>query len=221
MNLGRFYCELIDRLLLIIPEFTVVIDGHNSNPAKPTGVAFRSTIGKSALDLEQEIVKQIRSFATDRPVTVVDCVGAYMPINLFWINRSSFFVAPWGAGLAKYRWICNKPGFVFSSRLNLRRSHGLGIYHWNFCMEDPAPMEFVNADHVIDLPVSPSEMAEISRGETTEPLQGHNSVCFELVTGNVLDRIVEVFRQWTEGGMEDKGRRLFTDRTAHAPSRRA
>ena len=34
----------------------------------------------------------------------------------------------WGAGLAKYRWVCNKPGLLLTGEWNLRHREDLHIY---------------------------------------------------------------------------------------------
>ena len=195
VDLGSFYCQIIERLLSVVTRLTIVIDGHNSQPGRRMGIPFRSAIGGPAMDKENEIVNQIGNCFAGRPVTIVNCVGSTMLVNLFWINRASLFVAPWGAGLAKYRWVCNKAGFVFSSRINLLFSQGLEIYHSSNCMEDPAPIEFIDPKNVIDLPKYPREFAEARDVEAGRGLHHHSTVCFDILSLPVLDDITELFQK--------------------------
>lgn len=195
VHLGQFYCKVLERLLQHTPLLTVVIDGHNSQPGGSPGRTLLSLNvgGWSPLELEQAIVEEIRAFANGRDVRVVSCVGSPMLLNLYWINRSIMFVAPWGAGLAKYRWVCNKPGVVFSSKVNLRYSKGLGIYHEKIHMEDPTPLHFVDPEWVIDIPTHPAQVAEAKEAKERGELPGISTVCFEFIDDSVLDLISSVF----------------------------
>jgi hypothetical protein len=74
---------------------------------------------------------------------------------LFWSRHARYFVAIWGAGLAKYRWLTNRPGLVVSSRWNLLHREDLHIYDSADYMEDPAPIEFIDAGLVHDMPDAP------------------------------------------------------------------
>ncbi len=58
----------------------------------------------------------------------------------------------WGAGLAKYRWICNKPGFVITSHWNLTQRPDLNIYDHPGLMENPSPMYWLEPEMVTDCP---------------------------------------------------------------------
>ncbi|MBE7210060.1 MAG: hypothetical protein INR65_03505, partial [Gluconacetobacter diazotrophicus] len=50
-------------------------------------------------------------------------------ISVLWCRRADAFLAPWGAALCKYRWICDTPGYAVTSRWNLEHRHDLRIYH--------------------------------------------------------------------------------------------
>ncbi len=142
------------------------------------------------------MVAEIRSAIAGRSVHIIDCVGSSMRLNLFWIDRASMFVCPWGAGLVKYRWVCNKLGFVFSSRNNLTQPHHLPIYHLPQFMEDPTELEFADPAHVTDLRL-PGEILDSNGRDLHEQRGGLSAVNFTLDSGPVLDRIAALFLQQT------------------------
>nr|WP_321986423.1 hypothetical protein [uncultured Lichenicoccus sp.] len=56
----------------------------------------------------------------------------------------------WGAGLAKYRWVCNRPGLVLSNRWNLLHRQDLGIYDQPRYQEGGTALRFVDATCITD-----------------------------------------------------------------------
>ena len=156
VDLGSFYQLCIDHILNEYPESRFILDGHNV--AGAGGAKFRSH-GERAEDLpvleqtEQDILKMLQGrFGHD---IVVSSVGLTIAESLQLINHSDFFISPWGAGLAKYRWICNKPGFIFTSEWNLTHRGELRIYDHSDMMEDPSPATWIDAALVTDRPDSP------------------------------------------------------------------
>jgi hypothetical protein len=77
-----------------------------------------------------------------------------MSESIHWCNRSDFFITPWGAGLAKYRWVCNRPGLVLASPRFLREAgeQTVHLYDSPEFMEDPSRLEFVASTDVQDEP---------------------------------------------------------------------
>jgi hypothetical protein len=195
-DLAGFYCEVIDRLLQDVPALAVVIDGLNTRPWAGTSTPYRVSIpqhgDRDFLTEERQAVARIHAHVAGRPVTVVDCVGTLMRPNLFWIDRAQMFVAPWGAGLVKYRWVCNKPGVVFSSRGNLSQPHHLPIYHLPQFMEDPAEIEYVSPDAVTDLHPPGTELD--AEGRDGALRHGALSpVNFMLDSARVIEQIAAMF----------------------------
>ena len=204
-DLGGFYARVIRHLLHQTPRLakrlTVVIDGLNARPGR-AGVPFRVFSGSDApTDLyarEKSLVAQLRADTASLPVDIIDCVGVGMRINLFWIDRAQMFIAPWGAGLVKYRWVCNKPGFVFSSRNNLTQPHHLPIYHLPLFMDDPAPIEFVDPAYVTDLR-APGELLDADGRDAQEQRGGLSAVNFTFDDPPVLAAIAELFQRTSIG----------------------
>ncbi len=99
-------------------------------------------------EVEQALVQHVRNaFAGDPNVAVISTVGAPVTASVFWCRRAAFFVTPWGAGLAKYRWICNQRGLVVAGE---RFFHFAGhktvhLYDLADYMEAPTPLDFISA----------------------------------------------------------------------------
>jgi hypothetical protein len=96
------------------------------------------------LDVEQELCGQVIESARGKPILVTATTGQPVATSLAWINAADCFIAIWGAGLAKYRWIGNKPGLVLTSHAHLLHSADLQIYSSRQYMEHPSPVVFID-----------------------------------------------------------------------------
>lgn len=150
-----FYCKLIDLIHAKFGRFAVVIDGLNASPGAPLGESFRVlATSKTVTDpllAEQEIASMIQAHCSSRGMTAVNCVGTSMKIDLHWIRRACFFVAPWGGGYAKYRWIMNIPGYALTNAHNLREPFILSIYHSEQFMEAGTPLYYPDPAWITDI----------------------------------------------------------------------
>ncbi len=150
-TLGR----LVDFLAARHPGLAVVFDGHNTRgegEAVPLGSHDEEAARRRPIDVERELVADLRAAHAGQPVTILDTIGAAMSTSLAWTAASDGFVSIWGASLAKYRWVCNAPGFVLSNRTNLLHRDALHIYSAPRFMEDPTPLVFVDPGLVTDEP---------------------------------------------------------------------
>jgi len=152
------FCErLLDFLIKTYARMTIVIDGHNSRYGS-TDQCYLSH-GEFSTDksvkIELGIVSVLQQRAAATGIHVVSTIGLPLANSLIWGIHSDVFITPWGAGLAKYRWICNKPGLVLTSRWNLQNLGGFRIYDDPRCLEDSAPMEFIDPTAVQDRPEAP------------------------------------------------------------------
>jgi hypothetical protein len=151
--LDRFVAFVADRH----PGAVIVFDGHNSvaggSSGKPAGI-IRShgerAGGPQPIEVERSLVAAVRDDARTLDVTVADTIGQPIASSIGWCDAADCFVSIWGASLAKYRWVCNRPGFVMTSRANLAERTDLHIYDAPRYIEDPTPMQFVSADAVTD-----------------------------------------------------------------------
>ncbi len=143
---------LIDVVIDACPDAVIVIDGQNADPD-----AVYDSWGDSAapenrfLRQEIDIARELAEHAAARGVTLINVIGRPIAESVLWCDAADFFVAPWGAALAKYRWICSKPGLVVTGRWNLLHRSDLAIYHGEAFNERPAAMWFNEAGTVEDV----------------------------------------------------------------------
>lgn len=153
------FCErLVAFLEKLSDPITLVIDGHNSRSSVPDQIIRshgETDTAHSPMMVELEIVSTLKRAAQRSNVSVVSAIGAPLSHSLIWGYHSDFFVTLWGAGLAKYRWVCNKPGLVITSQYNLQNLGDLHIYDDPRCQEDPAPIDFIDPSAVFDRPDAP------------------------------------------------------------------
>ena len=156
-DIAGFMTIAIDHLVARLGRVAIVLDGTNNRLGLDVTTSYASFGPRGAdepLIEELRIALELRRrYGGVRDVEIVGTVGAPLACGLFWAARSRFFVAPWGAALAKYRRVCNRPGLVVTNRFNIGTPVGdLPIYHDPRFMEAPSPMRFVALDHVADAP---------------------------------------------------------------------
>ena len=140
---------LIRRLGRDVPRCTVVLDGLNDPLDRGGSVAPELATGS---ELAQELVigRGLARVADEAGLQFVDLVNRSALCSVLWCSQADMFVAPLGAALAKYRWICNTPGLVLSSRWNLQNRGDLRIYDAPAALENSSEMAFVPLEHVRD-----------------------------------------------------------------------
>ena len=146
--------RVIEQLSRRLGPIAVVIDGINArlhgDPSTDYGTFGPRGPRPPVLD-ELQIVIELRRHFHEDDVTLINMVGAPIARSLFWAQQALCFVSLWGAGLAKYRWIANKPGLVLTNRINLDHPDGsVRIYHAPDLMEAPTALDFIAAEHVTD-----------------------------------------------------------------------
>ena len=151
-----FFADVIGTLRQF-GKLAVVFDGHNGILGDEGRRTYESHMEDEAVkapaEVEADVVRAIRDrYDGDSGITVVSTVGAPMSASIYWCNRAAFFVTPWGAGLAKYRWVCNRPGLVVAGQRFLRHAgeETIHLYDSDEIMEAPTPLSFVTEDEVID-----------------------------------------------------------------------
>lgn len=164
--LRHFVAFVADRY----PGALIVFDGHNAAGEqaddKVIGSHGEGFAGRSPVSVEHELVSGLRTAFSERPVTILDTIGAPISASIAWATASDCFVSIWGASLAKYRWVCNAPGYVLTSRANLLQRGDLHIYDDPAYMQDPSPLVFPDPDLITDepeaaqlVPVAPGDWA--------------------------------------------------------------
>jgi hypothetical protein len=113
------YNEVIESILNNHPTAGFIIDGMNSIKTE-----VHSSHANIDMDEEVNIANKLRM---DRS-NVISLIGESVNHSLVWGEIADCFVSPWGAGLAKYKWVNNIKGVVFSSRCVLEEKNDLHIY---------------------------------------------------------------------------------------------
>ena len=167
VDITGFFRDVIRLVAQVWPGAILVIDGHNVREtgrvdgAPPDGAPQpevvieshgESLAVRSPLAIEREIAAELRAIGAGLDVTIVDTLGSGMATSLAWALSCDCFLSIWGASLAKFRWVCNKPGLVVSSQANLLHRDDLHIYDSPQYMETPTPLLFADPAAVVDDP---------------------------------------------------------------------
>jgi hypothetical protein len=122
------------------PNIGYILDGLNVD----NEVLKSSTHIYMSLEEERALAKSIID-KLDDAVTVFNSIGSSIEESIVLCEFCDAFIAPIGAGMAKYRWIANKPGVAFSNEASRRQPWGT-LY--NRHRDDPVPSRFVSEDAI-------------------------------------------------------------------------
>lgn len=153
-NTPEIYKAVISGLKEKIGDFGVIIDGLNSasgTMAKPFRVFFAGEELSDPFDLENRTAEDIRSFCSQINIPCISLVGTTMDMCMNFVSRANFFVAPWGGGFAKYKWVSNIPGYAHCSAHNLRLPFILSIYDSEIFTEGSSPLFYPSEELIIDI----------------------------------------------------------------------
>ncbi len=98
------------------PGLVAVLDGMNAFNHEGTSHALMS------LEAEQALAGRLAA-RLEGHVRVVDTIGCPLTESLMYCEAVDAYVAPVGAGMAKVRWIANKPGLAYSNTTMLAPGH--------------------------------------------------------------------------------------------------
>ena len=160
-ELKEFCVALVGHLASTVGVATLVVDGHNSRPESPDQLIWSHEevrAAKPPILIEHEIVRAMSEASVGTSIGVISTIGKPIAHSLIWCRASKFFVALWGAGLAKYRWVCNKPGLIITNEYNITSigiTNTMTIYSDPQFMEDPTLVKFIDKAAVTDLPGAP------------------------------------------------------------------
>ena len=146
------FCEqLIAILQQELGKVVVIVDGQNcSESGFRYRVTFQDAAAESLFDIETRIARRLSDrFAGHPDVVILSTIGLPVGASIALGNKADFFVTPWGAGLAKYRWISNLPGLALAGPSCVRHQP-VHLYDDPYFIEDPAPMYFMDPKDVED-----------------------------------------------------------------------
>jgi len=157
--------DSIEHLRQRLGRVVVVLDGHNAR-LHHDPVSQYDSFGQEGHEppvfAELHLALQVRRRFENTGVEIVNLCGSTMARSLFWSERADFFVAFWGAGLSKYRWVCNRPGLVLSNQWNLSQRGDIDIYHAPRYQEGGSAIRFIDAASIADLPQAPVLFAPVA-----------------------------------------------------------
>ena len=135
------YARLVNELARHHPRLGIVIDGLNA------AVTREGTHGQMSLQEEQAVAGAIIEACPG--VAFLNSLGCLPQESIMLAVAIDAFVAPVGAGLAKTRWVANKPGVAFSNETFMRDGHYDG-HLYSFFREGGVPMDYVGRSDVAD-----------------------------------------------------------------------
>ncbi|WP_117190671.1 hypothetical protein [Rhizobium terrae] len=148
IDLDKFCLDFLELCEKDFPGCVIVLDGHNSQGGEGEKSIIHShgqwSARRAPIDVEREIVLAMQDRAQHSSVHIISTIGQTIDHSLFWSLNADRFITIWGAGLAKYRWVANRPGLVISSRWNLTYRADLRIYSSERYMEDPEEIDFAD-----------------------------------------------------------------------------
>lgn len=150
--------RLLTRIATRYPGFIAILEGHNTRAG--AGGDMIESHGESAapeqpVHVERQLAHQLRQRLASVDVQIHDTIGQPMSNSLVLSVASDCFFAVWGACLAKFRWVANKPGVAITSQTNIHHRGDLLIYHTSENMEAPTRMVIPRPEWVRDLPTAP------------------------------------------------------------------
>ena len=166
-DMEGFAGRLIRMLIEELGAVTIVIDGHNGigGESGATYASFGDTLtgGSTFMQREVEIASALARDFANSPATIIDNIARPIQESVIWCSEADLFVAPWGAALAKYRWLCNTPGLTTIGRWNLEHRNDVSIYHHPGAMEAPTPLVLNDAEAAEDVAGPDATESEHSR----------------------------------------------------------
>ncbi|QGM98821.1 hypothetical protein [Methylocystis parvus] len=131
------------------PKVGFLIDGLSAG--KTMGWTHSLMSVDEEVTLARALVEDISQFAP-----CLSLVGETMEESVVGVDLCDFFVAPAGSGLAKSKWISNKPGVVVSNRSVLDRSDpdGWAVRVFEEKRDQIIPSVFLDKDDVVDVACS-------------------------------------------------------------------
>lgn len=148
VDITGFYTRLIAFILAETGGAAIALCGHTGEYVAPHALGAK----RSPLEVHSEITAELVRTLEQPNLELINASGTGMRRTIFWCYHAHFTVGSWGAGLATYRWVCNKPGLVLAGPWNLRNNPDLPIYHAPEFMEDPSELRFLAEEHVKDAP---------------------------------------------------------------------
>ncbi|MCK2086759.1 hypothetical protein MXC99_00935 [Thauera aromatica] len=167
-GLAELACYLAGR----IPKLTIIIDGHDRILGRKAVSYGEQRTNGGLVEQEKGVVQAIgTALAAQRhggSVRVVDAVDMELSSTMAWILSADCFVAPWGAGLTKYKWVANLDGVIFSNREVVEKKSDLKIYESPNVREGATECIYLPVQYVVEQPSASSPITVAGEGGIRE-----------------------------------------------------
>jgi hypothetical protein len=158
------YKALIRALMADGGRYHIIFDGHNyiGNDSAALMNSHMETVikgEKTIAEIEKQKVKKLLAWYGSElrslnkrgalgamdvpPVTVQSLVPCPVGDSIIAALRCDYFITHWGAGLAKYKWLTNSRGGVFSSHDVIKYKYDVRIYDSEIYLEDAVALDFM------------------------------------------------------------------------------
>lgn len=131
------------------PSIGFILDGINSGVSQGWTHAFMSV--QEEIDMAQSIIDRL-----DPDVMVLNSINCSGAESIVLSQMADAFIAPVGAGMAKYRWIANLPGVAYSNRIFSADDHLHG-HLYDYYREHARAARHLPAELVKDIAVAGME----------------------------------------------------------------
>lgn len=139
------FVNIIKSLSEQFPGVGFILDGMTT-----TDVSGESTHDYMDVSGEMALAQRIIS-ELDPDARVINLVGTALKDSIVACGEIDAFIAPWGTGMTKYKWIANKPGIAFGNRLPDDAVHaGIGIRVFDGFRENIIKAVDIPAEHISD-----------------------------------------------------------------------
>ena len=157
---NRYPINYIDFIVLLAEKLVektnlnihLLIDGHNVDGDKSIRSINQGTIDIEEREIEffNKLTLKVNASPQSSRIVLVKNIGFSITVALKKLSECSFFVAPWGAGLVKYKWLLNQKGIVLTNSWNLVKRWDLGIYDFDKYRENQIPSHYLPSEYVED-----------------------------------------------------------------------
>lgn len=140
--------DVCKNLIKAEKRVVVFVDGINSSHSN----IGTTVIGDSNVLINKELLlyNDIKDELEKLSVPCISLIGSEVSTSISITSISDFYIAPWGAGLAKYAWVCNKKGYVHCSKKVYEEKTDLNIYDNTDVRENARKIFFLNECDVVD-----------------------------------------------------------------------
>ena len=159
------YTHIIRNLAREFPAAAFILDGMTVNKTTGTTTRYMDCAGEQ--ELAQAIIAQL-----DPDIPILNTIGVPTTNSVLAGEAADAFIAPWGTGMTKYKWISNKPGVAFGNSLPAEAAlSAVGIRVFDKFRENI----------VTAVEIDPAHITDAGSGNLGDPLRRNFSMPWEVV----------------------------------------